>query len=175
MPVIFATAIMALPQMMAQAIFDQDSWVIGMVNNWLSPNDIWYYIISAAMIYFFSYFWVVTMFQPQQISEDLPRSGGYIPGVRPGPPTAQFLGATMSRLTFSGSLFLTLIYFLPSLLSVWGGLPLLVTQFFGGTSLLILVGVVLDTLAQIESHLLMRHYDGLLSSGRIHGRGMAAY
>ncbi|MBQ3144199.1 MAG: preprotein translocase subunit SecY [Akkermansia sp.] len=170
MPVIFATAIMALPQMMAQAIFDQDSWVIGMVNNWLSPNDIWYYIISAVMIYFFSYFWVATMFQPQQISEDLKRSGGYIPGVRPGPPTAAFLDQTMSRLTFSGSLFLTLIYFLPSLLSVFGNLPMLVTQFFGGTSLLILVGVLLDMMRQVEATLLQRNYDGFMKKGKIRGK-----
>ena len=166
MPVIFATAIMALPQMLVQQMFSQDSWVNALVANWLSPNDVYYYIISAAMIFFFSYFWVATMFQPQQISEDLKRSGGYIPGVRPGPPTAQFLDATMSRLTFSGSLFLTLIYFLPSLLSVWGGLPLLVTQFFGGTSLLILVGVLLDMMRQIEATLLQKNYDGFMKKGK---------
>lgn len=170
MPVIFATAIMALPQMLVQQMFSQDSWVNGLVANWLSPNDVYYYIISAAMIFFFSYFWVATMFQPQQISEDLKRSGGYIPGVRPGPPTAQFLDTTMSRLTFSGSLFLTLIYFLPSLLSVWGGLPLLVTQFFGGTSLLILVGVLLDMMRQIEATLLQKNYDGFMKKGKIRGK-----
>lgn len=170
MPVIFATAILALPQMLVQQMFSQDSWVVGLVANWLSPNDFPYYIISAVMIYFFSYFWVATMFQPQQISEDLKRSGGYIPGVRPGPPTAQFLDTTMSRLTFSGSLFLTLIYFLPSLLSVWGGLPMLVTQFFGGTSLLILVGVLLDMMRQIEATLLQKNYDGFMKRGKIRGK-----
>ncbi len=170
MPVIFATAIMALPQMLVQQVFSQDSWVNALVANWLSPNDVYYYIISALMIFFFSYFWVATMFQPQQISEDLKRSGGYIPGVRPGPPTAQFLDSTMSRLTFSGSLFLTLIYFLPSLLSVWGGLPMLVTQFFGGTSLLILVGVLLDMMRQIEATLLQKNYDGFMKKGKIRGK-----
>ena len=170
MPVIFATAIMALPQMLVSQIFSQDSWVHGFVSTWLSPNDVYYYILSAVMIYFFSYFWVATMFQPQQISEDLKRSGGYIPGVRPGPPTAAFLDQTMSRLTFAGSLFLTLIYFLPSLLSVWGGLPMLVTQFFGGTSLLILVGVLLDMMRQIEATLLQRNYDGFMKKGRIRGK-----
>ena len=170
MPVIFATAILALPQMLVQQMFSQDSWVVGLVANWLSPNDFPYYIISAIMIYFFSYFWVATMFQPQQISEDLKRSGGYIPGVRPGPPTAQYLDTTMSRLTFSGSLFLTLIYFLPSLLSVWGGLPMLVTQFFGGTSLLILVGVLLDMMRQIEATLLQKNYDGFMKKGKIRGK-----
>ena len=170
MPVIFATAIMALPQMLAQMMFDHDSWVIGVVNTCLSPNDVWYYIISAVMIYFFSYFWVATMFQPPQIAEDLKRSGGYIPGVRPGPPTAAFLDQTMSRLTFSGSLFLTLIYFLPSLLTVFGKLPPLVTQFFGGTSLLILVGVLLDMMRQVEATLLQRNYDGFMKKGKIRGK-----
>ena len=170
MPVIFATAILALPQMLVQQMFSQDSWVHGFVANWLSPNDVYYYIISAAMIFFFSYFWVATMFQPQQISEDLKRSGGYIPGVRPGPPTAKFLDDTMSRMTFSGSLFLTLIYFLPSLLSVWGGLPMLVTQFFGGTSLLILVGVLLDMMRQVEATLLQKNYDGFMKKGKIRGK-----
>ena len=118
------------------------------------------------MIFFFSYFWVATMFQPQQISEDMQRSGSYIPGVRPGQPTAKYLDQTMSRLTFAGSLFLTLIYFLPSMLSVWGGLPMLVTQFFGGTSLLILVGVLLDVMRQVEATLLQKNYDGFMKKSR---------
>ncbi len=170
MPVIFATAILALPTFVAQQMFPGDSWVRSFTDNILSPNDIWYYLISAVMIYFFSYFWVATMFHPQQISEDLKRSGGYIPGVRPGPPTALFLDQTMSRLTFAGSLFLTLIYFLPSLLTVFGGLPMLVTQFFGGTSLLILVGVLLDMMRQIEATLLQKNYDGFMKKGRIRGK-----
>lgn len=170
MPVIFATAILALPQMLVMQIFSQDSWVHGAVSALLSTNDIYYYLFSAVMIYFFSYFWVATMFHPQQIAEDLKRSGGYIPGVRPGPPTAAFLDQTMSRLTFAGSLFLTLIYFLPSLLAIWGGLPMLVTQFFGGTSLLILVGVLLDMMRQIEATLLQRNYDGFMKKGRIRGK-----
>lgn len=170
MPVIFATAILALPQLLVRQIFAADSVVATIVNNCLSVNDIWYYLISAAMIYFFSYFWVATMFQPQQISEDMKRSGSYIPGVRPGPATAAFLDQTMSRLTFAGSLFLTLIYFLPCLLSVWGTLPMVVTQFFGGTSLLILVGVLLDMMRQIEATLLQKNYDGFMKKGRIRGK-----
>ena len=170
MPVIFATAIMALPQMLSRQVFSQDSWINTIINTWLSPNDIYFYIISAVMIYFFSYFWVATMFQPPQIAEDLKRSGGYIPGVRPGPPTAAFLDETMGRLTFAGSLFLTLIYFLPNLLSVFGNLPQLVTQFFGGTSLLILVGVLLDMMRQIEATLLQKNYDGFMKKGRIRGK-----
>ena len=170
MPVIFATAILALPSLLVQQIFSADSPVVTVVNVLMSPSDIGYYIISAIMIFFFSYFWVATMFRPQQIAEDMKRSGSYIPGVRPGPPTAAFLDQTMSRLTFSGSLFLTLIYFLPSLLSVWGSLPMLVTQFFGGTSLLILVGVLLDMMRQIEATLLQKNYDGFMKKGRIRGK-----
>ena len=170
MPVIFATAIMALPQVLMRQVFAQDSWINGVCQTVLSPNGVWYYIISAVMIYFFSYFWVATMFNPSEISENLKRSGGYIPGVRPGPATATFLDQTMSRLTFAGSLFLTLIYFMPNLLSVFGGLNPLVTQFFGGTSLLILVGVLLDMMRQVEATLLQRNYDGFMKKGRIRGK-----
>ena len=170
MPVIFATAILALPSMLVTQIFTGDSSVVTLVNTVLSPSDIWYYLISSAMIFFFSYFWVATMFQPQQISENLKRSGSYIPGIRPGPATATFLDQTMTRLTFAGSLFLTLIYFLPSLLSVFGALPHVVTQFFGGTSLLILVGVLLDMMRQVEATLLQKNYDGFMRKGRLRGR-----
>ena len=170
MPVIFASAILALPQMLMRTAFSQDSWVNTVISACLSPTDIVYYVISALMIFFFSYFWVATMFQPQQISEDLKRSGGYIPGVRPGQPTATFLDQTMGRLTFAGSIFLTLIYFMPNLLYVWGRLPYMVTQFFGGTSLLILVGVLLDMMRQVEATLLQRNYDGFMKKGRIRGK-----
>lgn len=170
MPVIFATAILALPMLLVRQVFPGDSVVSTIVQTSLSTSSIWYYLISAAMIYFFSYFWVATMFHPQQISEDMKRSGSYIPGVRPGPATAAFLDQTMSRLTFAGSLFLTLIYFLPCLLHVWGGLDMLVTQFFGGTSLLILVGVLLDMMRQIEATLLQKNYDGFMKKGRLRGK-----
>ena len=110
------------------------------------------------------------MFQPAQISEDLKKSGGYIPGVRPGKPTADFLDFTMSRLTFAGAAFLTIIYLLPLLLQRQLQLDSRVSQFFGGTSILILVGVVLDVMRQVETHLLQRHYDGFLRKGKIRGR-----
>lgn len=170
MPVIFATAILALPTLLVTQIWGESSSVTNWVNILMSPQDIGYYIISAVMIFFFSYFWVATMFQPQQISEDMKRSGSYIPGVRPGQPTAAFLDQTMSRLTFAGSLFLTLIYFLPSLLSVWGNLHPIVTQFFGGTSLLILVGVLLDIMRQVEATLLQKNYDGFMKKSRTRGK-----
>ncbi|MFP6866464.1 MAG: SecY family transport protein, partial [Roseibacillus sp.] len=123
------------------------------------------------MIFFFSYFWVATMFQPSEIAENLKRSGGYVPGVRPGKPTADFLDFTMTRLTFAGALFLTAVYIMPSLLTITLKLNFVVTSFFGGTSLLILVGVLLDILRQTETHLLQRHYDGFLRKGKIRGRG----
>jgi preprotein translocase subunit SecY len=112
------------------------------------------------------------MFQPSQIAEDLKRNGGYIPGVRPGKPTGEFLDFTMTRLTFAGAIFLTFIFVLPSavgmLMKIERNSPIL--QFFGGTSLLILVGVVLDVMRQVETHLLQRHYDGFLRKGKLKGR-----
>jgi len=128
-----------------------------------------HYAVLAAMIFFFSYFWVATQFQPAQIADDLKKYGGYIPGVRPGKPTADFLDYTMTRLTFAGAIFLTLIAVLPSLLSQGLHVPVITAQFFGGTSLLIIVGVILDTMRQVETHLIQRHYDGFLRKGRIRG------
>jgi preprotein translocase subunit SecY len=122
------------------------------------------------MIFFFSYFWVATQFQPQQIAEDLKKYGGYIPGVRPGKPTADYLDFSMTRLTFAGAVFLTIIAILPQLLSRALGVPYMAASFFGGTSLLIMVGVVLDTMRQVETHLIQRHYDGFLRKGRLRGR-----
>ncbi|MDP9004454.1 MAG: preprotein translocase subunit SecY, partial [Verrucomicrobiota bacterium] len=136
--------------------------IAGMLSNgWL------HYAVLAAMIFFFSYFWVATQFQPSQIADDLKKYGGYIPGVRPGKPTADFLDHTMTRLTFAGAIFLTIIAVLPSLLSQWLNVPTITAQFFGGTSLLIIVGVILDTMRQVETHLIQRHYDGFLRKGRI--------
>ena len=173
MPVIFATAILSLPQVLFSQIAHYNTtlqWIATKMNDWLNPASSGYYIISGLMIFFFSYFWVATMFQPSQIAEDLKRNGGYIPGIRPGPPPALFLDQTMQRLTFAGSAFLTLIYFLPSLLNIGGNIPYLVTQFFGGTSLLILVGVLLDMMRQVETTLLSRNYDGFLKKGKLKGK-----
>jgi preprotein translocase subunit SecY len=122
------------------------------------------------MILFFSYFWVATQFNPLQIADDLKRYGGYVPGIRPGKPTAEFLDFTMTRITLAGAIFLTIIAVIPYILSHNFKLPYLVASFFGGTSLLITVGVVLDTMRQVESHLFMRGYDGFLRKGKIRGR-----
>jgi preprotein translocase subunit SecY len=169
MPIIFAQAIILFPTWIASHLAGASAWG-AKLQNMFSGTSVWYYILDAILIFFFSYFWVATMFQPTQISEDLKKNGGYIPGVRPGKPTADFLDYTMSRLTFAGALFLVVIAVLPTLISNWAGVTPTVSQFFGGTSLLILVGVLLDMMRQIETHLLKKHYDGFLRKGRIRGR-----
>ena len=168
MPIIFAQAILFFPAQILGFVFSNNNsaaiWAQRLTVGW--PGV----IIATLLIFFFSYFWVATMFQPNQISEDLKKSGGYVPGVRPGKPTADFLDFTMSRLTFAGAISLTLIYLLPQLLQRELQLDARVSQFFGGTSILILVGVVLDVMRQVETHLLQRHYDGFLRKGKIRGR-----
>ena len=170
MPVIFATAILQLPVTILSQMTDAN-W-IETFRNIISPEGFWFYLISGLMIFFFSFFWVATMFQPSEIAENLKKSGGYIPGVRPGKPTSDFLDFTMTRLTFAGAIFLSLIFMLPYFVAIALDLPAggMLTSFFGGTSLLILVGVLLDMMRQIETHLLQRHYDGFLREGKIKGR-----
>ena len=136
----------------------------------LGEEKFLYMLLYAAMILFFSYFWVATQFNEVQIADDLKKYGGYIPGVRPGQATSQYLHNAMSRITLAGAFFLTIIATVPVLLYRIMGVPYAVATFFGGTSLLILVGVMLDTMRQMESHLLMRHYDGFLKKGKIRGR-----
>lgn len=172
MPIIFAQAIMFIPVTLLQMISGGENPSAALIA--LSDNtSIWYNIVFAGLIIAFTYFYTAITMNPVQMAEDMKRNNGFIPGIRPGHDTAEYLDQIMSRLVFPGSIFLALIACMPA----FAGLLKVsqeFAQFFGGTSLLILVGVVLDTLQQIESHLLMRHYDGLLSSGRIHGRnGMA--
>ncbi|MBL9151464.1 MAG: preprotein translocase subunit SecY [Verrucomicrobiales bacterium] len=169
MPIIFANAIMIFPAQILSYMFPTSSWALK-VSEALGGSNWIHYTITGLMIFFFSYFWVATMFQPNQIADDLKKNGGYIPGVRPGKPTAEFLDFTMSRLTFAGAIFLTLVAVLPGILSAWLGVPAIPAQLFGGTSLLIMVGVVLDIMRQVETHLIQRHYDGFLRKGRIRGR-----
>lgn len=168
MPIIFAQALLVFPSTIATMAFKGNATALKIA---AMLNDGWlHYTLYGAMIFFFSYFWVATQFQPQQIAEDLKKYGGYIPGVRPGKPTADFLDFTMTRLTFAGAVFLTIIAILPQMLSHQLNVPYIAAQFFGGTSLLIVVGVVLDTMRQVETHLIQRHYDGFLRKGRIRGR-----
>lgn len=172
MPVIFATAVLSLPTILLGMIpsVAGQPWYVKFQG---AMNGGWaYYLIGGVGIFLFSYFWVAMMFQPSQISEDLKRNGGYIPGVRPGKPTADFLDFTMTRLTFAGAIFLTALFALPVLASLVVGLPTTspIIHFFGGTSLLIMVGVVLDVMRQVETQLLQKHYDGFLRKGRIKDR-----
>lgn len=171
MPIIFASAIM----MFFTTVLSQLGAAIGA--NWLRDSgfffqhgELSYYIIFGVLIFGFSYFWVSVMFKPVQIADDLKKYGGYVPGVRPGEPTARYLDFTMTRLTLAGAAFLTLIAILPDGLLFTTGVPYQAAQFFGGTGLLIIVGVLLDFLRQIETYLLQRHYDGFLKKGRIKGR-----
>ncbi len=171
MPVIFASAILLFPQQ----IF---SWIGSAYNlKFLSEfsqnllhGSFWYYFLDTMLILFFSYFWVSVMFKPIQIADDLKKYGGYIPGVRPGEPTAQFLDFVMTRLTLAGAIFLTMIAILPDVIFFELKVPQRIAYFFGGTGMLITVGVILDTMRQIETFLLQRHYDGFLRKGRIRAR-----
>jgi preprotein translocase subunit SecY len=167
MPIIFASAILAIPATLLKMMpYD---WAQSIAGSFL-PGQPAYQITFALMILFFSYFWVATQFNPIQIADNLKRQGGYVPGIRPGRPTADYLDRTMTRLTLAGAVFLTIIASLPSFVSTQFKMPMLVASFFGGTSLLIIVGVMIDTMRQVESHLLMRHYDGFLQKGKIRGR-----
>ncbi len=171
MPVIFASAILMVPGVMFKFLGGTFHWkVFDELAVSLERGSLLYLTLYGLMILFFSYFWVATQFNELQISDDMKKSGGYIPGVRPGQATSNYLHRTMSRITLAGAIFLTIIAVIPIILGQQMTIPQTVAQFFGGTSLLIMVGVMLDTMRQMESHLLMRHYDGFLKKGRIKGR-----
>lgn len=170
MPIIFAQALMFVPIMIAGFGSDGMGAFATAFSNY---TGFWYNFTFAVLIIVFTYFYTAVTINPQQMAEDMKKNGGFIPGVKPGKKTAEFLDNIMSRITLPGSIFLAIIAILPALVTL-AGVNSQFAQFYGGTSLLILVGVVLDTLQQIESHLLMRHYDGLTKSGRIKGRGSAS-
>ncbi|HEY3763053.1 MAG TPA: preprotein translocase subunit SecY [Verrucomicrobiae bacterium] len=175
MPIIFASSILMIPQ----PVF---SWIAlnvkqPFVHDWVqwlaietAYGSIFYIMIYGLMILFFSYFWVATQFNEIQIADDLKKNGGYIPGVRPGQQTSEYLHKAMSRITLAGAIFLTIIATVPIELANELHIPQSVASFFGGTSILISVGVLLDTMRQVEAHLMMRHYDGFLKKGRMRGR-----
>ena len=181
MPIIFAQAILMFPQKFFEMLWNATSTsksaggkFIGQVAHSMSQmlaERHWFYLaVYALMILFFSYFWVATQFNELQIADDLKKNGGYIPGVRPGQATSEYLHNAMSRITLAGAVFLVIIAVIPLLLYNNMNIPYPVAQFFGGTSMLILVGVLLDTMRQMETHLLMRHYDGFLKKGKLRGR-----
>jgi preprotein translocase subunit SecY len=167
MPIIFAQAIMFIP--LTVAGFSDSGSVNGFVSVISDYTGFWHNFAFASLIIIFTYFYTAITINPNQMADDMKRNGGFIPGVKPGKKTAEFIDSVMSRITFPGSLFLAFVAILPAFATKLG-VNSQFALFYGGTSLLILVGVVLDTLQQIESHLLMRHYDGLMKSGRIKGR-----
>ncbi|MCB9015688.1 MAG: preprotein translocase subunit SecY [Lentimicrobiaceae bacterium] len=167
MPIIFAQAIMFLPLTLAG--FAQSEALSGFAATFTNVHGFWYNFVFAILIIVFTYFYTAITINPNQMAEDMKKNNGFIPGVKPGKKTAEFIDQIMSRITLPGSIFLAFVAIMPSLVGKIG-VTAQFANFYGGTSLLILVGVVLDTLQQIESHLLMRHYDGLTKSGRIKGR-----
>lgn len=167
-PVIFATAFLMFPATIGQFV-GRENWV-GQVANMISPGSWIYMLCYVTLIIFFTYFWTATQFHPEQIASDMKKNGAFIPGVRQGKPTQDFLESTMNRITFAGALFLASIAILPTIVGKLLSVDSSITYFFGGTSLLILVGVVLDTSKQIESHLLMKRYEGFMKKGRLRGR-----
>ena len=173
MPIIFAQAIMFIP--ITFIGFSNVNDAGGFLHAFTDHTSFWYNFVFAVMIILFTYFYTAITINPTQMAEDMKRNNGFIPGIKPGKQTAEYIDDIMSRITLPGSFFLALVAIMPAFAGIFG-VQAGFAQFFGGTSLLILVGVVLDTLQQVESHLLMRHYDGLLKSGRIKGRaGVAAY
>jgi preprotein translocase subunit SecY len=168
MPIIFAQAIMMLPIIIAGYSNSSSGFVVAFSDMY----GFWYNLVTAILIIVFTYFYTAITINPVQMAEDMKKNGGFIPGIKPGRKTVEFFDTIMSRITLPGSIFLAIVAILPSV-AVKATVTPQFAQFYGGTSLLILVGVVLDTLQQIESHLLMRHYDGLMKSGRVKGRSGA--
>lgn len=166
-PIIFAQSIMFLPSTVAQ-LFPNTDWIQNAVAVTLAPGKTWYNIIYGLIIIFFAYFYTAIVFNPVEIADNMRKNGGYIPGIRPGKNTSDYIDKILTRITLPGALFFAVIAIMPWVLIGQFN----VNFFFGGTGLLIVVGVALDTLQQIESHLLMRHYDGFIKKGRIRGRSM---
>ena len=167
MPIIFAQSIMFIPTTVLS--FFPDNEFLQMVAGWFQYRSPIYSTIYALMIVFFTYFYTAIAFNPKDVADNMKKQGGFIPGIRPGKQTSEFIDNILTKITLPGSIFLAIVAILPAFVSAWG-VSGSFAQFFGGTSLLIIVGVALDTLQQIESHLLMRHYDGFMKAGKIKAR-----
>jgi preprotein translocase subunit SecY len=167
-PVIFASSLLLFPATLAGFIGSGN--ILGDIAGMISPGSTLYTALFLIFIVFFTYFWTATQFRPDQIASDMKKNGAFIPGIRQGKPTQDYLESTMNRITLFGALFLAAIAILPTIVGSVLGVPQTISYFFGGTALLILVGVVLDTMKQVESHLLMKKYDGFMSKGRMRGR-----
>ena len=171
MPIIFAGAIMMLPSFIFNTMAAKSGGFWMTLATFFQQDGLGYTVTYGLLIVIFSFFWVANQFNPLQIADNLKKEGAYIPGISPGQPTADFLDSAMTRVTAGGALFLLVLAIFPMFLYRNFSIPFMVAQFFGGTSLLIMVGVVLDTMSQLESHLTMRHYEGFLKSGRLRSRG----
>jgi len=169
MPIIFAQALMFIPAMVAGFATTEDGASNNFIRSLSDHTSLWYNLIYAVLVIAFTYFYTALIFNPTEMAENLKRNNSFIPGIKPGQPTADYIGAIMDRITLPGAVFLAVAGILPGIAALCG-VTSGFASFFGGTSMLIGVGVILDTLQQIESHLLMRHYDGLMKTGRISGR-----
>jgi len=167
MPIIFAQSIMFIPSTILT--FFPESEFMQELSEYFQYTSFWYSLLYGILIVFFTYFYTAIAFNPKDVSENMQKQGGFIPGIRPGKHTSDFIDNILTKITLPGSIFLALVAILPAVVSRFGVTPAF-SQFFGGTSLLIMVGVALDTLQQLESQLLMRHYDGFMKSGRLRGR-----
>jgi preprotein translocase subunit SecY len=165
--IIFAQSIILFPATLASFIPNPtfQRWAQGLVRGHLL-----YTVVYALLIIFFCYFYTAIVFNPVDLSENMKKYGGFIPGIRPGTSTTEFLDYVMTRITLAGAVFIASIAIFPDFIMAWLKIPYLVASFFGGTGILIVVGVILDTVKQIESHLLMHHYEGFIKSGHIRGR-----
>jgi len=173
MPIIFAQSLMFLPALFA-GLWADSSDVALYIGTTFSDFQSWQYnFVFATMIVLFTFFYTAITINPNQIADDMKRNGGFIPGIKPGKQTSEFIDGVLTKITLPGSLFLALVAIMPAFASI-AGISTEFSQFYGGTSLLIMVGVILDTLQQIESYLLMRHYEGMMKSGRVKGRSQAA-
>ena len=168
MPIIFAQSIMFIPSTILT--FFPESEFMQNLSTYFQYTSLTYSFFYGVMIVFFTYFYTAIAFNPKDVSENMQKQGGFVPGIRPGKHTADFIDNILTKITLPGSVFLAIIAVLPAFMSKWFGVTPSFAQFFGGTSLLIMVGVALDTLQQLESHLLMRHYDGFMKSGKLRGR-----
>ena len=173
MPIIFAQALMFVPGLVAGQFAERSEFAQSVVQNFGDPGSWGYNLLFAFLIIVFTFFYTAISINPTQISDDMKRGGGFVPGVKPGEATSTFIADILDRITLPGAIMLAIIAVLPAVAGLFG-ITRGFASFFGGTSLLILVGVVLDTLQQIESYLLMRKYEGLMQSGRVQGRTQAA-
>ena len=167
MPIIFAQSIMFIPNTVL-SFFPNNEFLQSMASYFQYTSPV-YSFVYALMIIFFTYFYTAIAFNPKDVADTMKKQGGFIPGIRPGKQTSEFIDNILTKITLPGSFFLAIVAILPAFVSGWG-VSGQFAQFFGGTSLLIIVGVALDTLQQVESHLLMRHYDGFMKTGKIRSR-----